>query len=231
MKLFQPKPAFGLPCPSAFCVKLETYLRMTETPYEVREGDPRQAPKGKVPWIEDDGRVIGDSSLIIDYLKDKHGDLLDGRLTPQQYAQGHAVQRMLEEHLYYVSSYSKWVEDSGFAIYAAELFAGMPAEQLEHVPPMVRQKVIDKLHAQGIARHSRDEVYSMGNKDVSAFESMLGNGPYLFGDEPTSFDACAFGVIGNIKDGPFDNPVRDRIRASANLTRYIEQIREKWFGN
>ena len=71
----------------------------------------------------------------------------------------------------------------------------------------------------------------MGNKDVSAFESMLGNGPYLFGDEPTSFDACAFGVIGNIKDGPFDNPVRDRIRASANLARYIEQIRETWFGN
>jgi hypothetical protein len=38
-------------------------------------------------------------------------------------------------------------------------------------------------------------------------------------------------VIGNIKDGPFDNPVRDRIRASANLARYIEQIRETWFGN
>ena len=36
--LHQPKRAFGLPCPSAFCVKLEAYLRMAEVPYELLEG-------------------------------------------------------------------------------------------------------------------------------------------------------------------------------------------------
>ena len=44
MKLFQPKRAFGLPNPSAFCVKLETYLRMAEIDYELALGDPREAP-------------------------------------------------------------------------------------------------------------------------------------------------------------------------------------------
>ena len=43
MKLYQPKRAFGLPNPSAFCVKLETYLRMADIPYEVAAGDPHGA--------------------------------------------------------------------------------------------------------------------------------------------------------------------------------------------
>lgn len=231
MKLFQPKRAFGLPNPSAFCVKLETYLRMANIAYELVAGDPRDAPKGKVPWIDDGGKVLGDSALIIDYLKQKHGDPLDGALTDLQRAQGHAIQKMLEESLYFVSSYSKWVEDEGFAIYSAELFSGMPEEQLKYVPPMVRKRAIEKLHAQGIARHGRDEVYELGIKDVLAFDRLLGAGPFLFGEQPTSFDASAFGVIGNLKDGPFVSPVRDVINSNRNIAEYIDRIRRKYFAD
>jgi glutathione S-transferase len=231
MKLFQPARAFGLPNPSAFCVKLELYMRMAGIPYELAVGDPRDAPKGKVPWIEDDGHVLGDSTFVIEYLKAKHGDPLDGELTPRQQALGHATQVMLEENLYYVSSYSKWVEDDGFAIYSAELFAGMPAEQLEYIPAMVRKRVIEKLTAQGIGRHARQEVYAIGIKDVLAFSELLGDGPFLFGERPTSFDACAFGVIGNIKDGPFAGPVRDTANSTANIAEYIDRIRHQYFSD
>jgi glutathione S-transferase len=231
LKLFQPRRAFGLPNPSAFCVKLETYLRMAGIPYEVAVGDPRDAPKGKVPWIDDAGHVLGDSAFIINYLKQTCGDPLDGRLTPQQQAAGHAIRKMLEDSLYFVSSYSKWVDDDGFAIYSAELFAGMPAEQLEYVPPMVRKRAIEKLHAQGVARHSRDEVHELGIQDVQAFGELLGKGPYLFGDRPTSFDASAFGVIGNIKDGPFASPVRDAVRKIRNIADYIDRIRQHYFAD
>lgn len=231
LKLHQPRRAFGLPNPSAFCVKLETYLRMADIPYEIAPGDPREAPKGKVPWIDDNGHILGDSTFIIEYLKNKHGDPVDGWLTPHQQAVGHATQKMIEESLYFVSSWNKWVEDEGFAIYSAELFAGMPAKQLEFVPPMVRKRAIDKLHAQGIARHERDDVYALGLADVQAFGELLGEGPFLFGDRPTSFDASAFGVIGNLKDGPFDSPVRDRIRATANIAAYIDRLRDRYFSD
>ena len=231
LKLFQPRRAFGLPNPSAFCVKLETYLRMAKLDYEVAVGDPRDAPKGKVPWIDDNGHVLGDSTFIINCLKQKHGDPLDGGLTSRQQATGHAIQKMIEDSLYFVSSYSKWVDDDGFAIYSAELFAGMPPEQLEYVPPMVRKRAIEKLHAQGIARHSRDEVHELGLQDVQAFGALLADGTYLFGDQPTSFDACAFGVIGNIKDGPFVSPVRDAIRNTQNIADYIDRIRRQYFAD
>ena len=227
LKLYQPPRGFGLPNPSAFCVKLETYLRMAEVPYEIERGQPWDAPKGKIPWIVDDGHVLGDSSFIIEYLKRKYGDPLDSRLTPHQQALGHAIKKMVEESLYFVSSYSKWAEDEGFEIYSAELFAGMPEEQLE----MVRKMALDRLHAQGIGRHSSREVYELGIQDVESFTELLGEGSFLFGDRPTSFDASAFGVIGNLKDGPFASPVRDSIRNATTVADYIDRIRQQYFSD
>ena len=109
--------------------------------------------------------------------------------------------------------------------------AGMPAEQLEYVPAMVRKRAIEKLHAQGIARHSRDEVNELGIRDVLAFSELLGTESFLFGEQPTSFDACAYGVIGNIKDGPFAGPVRDKINNTANIAAYIDRIRKQYFSD
>lgn len=229
--LHQPKRAFGMPNPSAFCVKLETYLRMAKIPYELAYGEPKDAPKGKVPWIEDDGKILADSSFIIDFLKIKHGDALDSALTRRQVALGHAIKKLVEESLYFVSSYSKWADDHGFEIYAAELFAGMPEEQLKYVPDMVRKRAIEKLQAQGIGRHSADEVYEIGVKDVESFAELLGEDLYLFGDRPTSYDASAFGVIGNLKDGPFPSPVRDAICNTANVATYIDRVRQEYFAD
>jgi len=204
---------------------------MTDIPYTLALGDPREAPKGKVPWIEIDEQKIGDSALIIDYLKLIHGDPLDGQLTPRQQALGHAIRKLLEESLYFVSSWSKWVEDKGFEIYSAELFAGMPAEALEYVPDMVRKRAISKLEAQGIGRHNPEEVQAIGIEDVTAFGELLGDSPWLFGDHPSSFDASAFGVIGNTKDGPFPSAVRDHIRNTPNIANYIDRIRHQYFSD
>lgn len=38
IKLYQFSPAWGLPNPSPFCMKVETYLRMTGLPYEAING-------------------------------------------------------------------------------------------------------------------------------------------------------------------------------------------------
>ena len=62
--------AWGLPSVGPFCLKLETYLRMVKIPYQtVVDATPFRAPKGKLPWIEHEGKKIGDSGLIIEYLE------------------------------------------------------------------------------------------------------------------------------------------------------------------
>ena len=66
IKVHQFAPAFGLPNASPFCMKLETYLRMAGLPFElVNDGNVIRAPKGKLPYIEDDGRVVADTNFII----------------------------------------------------------------------------------------------------------------------------------------------------------------------
>ena len=96
IKLCQFPPAFGLPNASPFCMKLETWLRMAGLPYECPRGaDLRKAPKGKFPYIEDDGVVIADSSFIIDYLTKKYNVTLDAHLTPRQRGEALALQRQI----------------------------------------------------------------------------------------------------------------------------------------
>ena len=76
--LYQFPPVWGLPNASPFCMKVETYLRMTGLPYQFARGaDIRKAPKGKFPVIEDNGKIIPDSSFIVEYLKASYGDPLD----------------------------------------------------------------------------------------------------------------------------------------------------------
>jgi len=75
-------PAFGLPDPSPFVTKLETYLRMTGQPYEAVTGNVPKAPRGHLPLIEIDGKIVTDSTAIIDQLEAARSDKLDARLDP-----------------------------------------------------------------------------------------------------------------------------------------------------
>jgi len=82
IKLYQFKPAWGLPNPSPFCMKVETYLRMAGLSYEVIHGAvPFKAPKKKLPYIEDGTQVVADSGFIFKYLKQTYGDELDENLS------------------------------------------------------------------------------------------------------------------------------------------------------
>ncbi len=57
-------PAFGLPDPRAFVMKVETLLKMAKLPYRTDATGFAKAPKGKIPYIDDEGVVIPDSTFI-----------------------------------------------------------------------------------------------------------------------------------------------------------------------
>ncbi|MBC7396619.1 MAG: hypothetical protein H7333_04175 [Bdellovibrionales bacterium] len=50
---------------SPFCVKLETYLRMAKLEYKIKSGLPNKSPNGRIPYVNLDGKLIGDSGIII----------------------------------------------------------------------------------------------------------------------------------------------------------------------
>ena len=113
IRLHQYAPMFGIPNASPFCMKVETWLRMANLPFEIVEVvDPRKGPKGKVPWIEDQGKTIADSAFIIEYLQKTYGDPLhDGALDPAQRATSMALHRLIEDHLYWAIARGRFLDD------------------------------------------------------------------------------------------------------------------------
>ncbi|MDQ3775344.1 MAG: glutathione S-transferase N-terminal domain-containing protein [Pseudomonadota bacterium] len=142
IKLHKFKACWGLPDPSPFCVKVETYLRMVALPYErVECATMFRAPKKKLPYLTDGDRIIPDSGFILDFLKATYGDTLDGRLSAEERARGHALRRMLEESLYWPMVYSRWREDRNWAVIKPLFFGGLPPVLGDLVPLFARSRV------------------------------------------------------------------------------------------
>jgi hypothetical protein len=64
------------------------------------------------------------------------------------------------------------------------------------------------LHNQGTGRHSRDEIYAIGCRDLTAIADLLSDQPYFLGAEPSSVDATAYAFLANVLWAPIDSPLR-----------------------
>lgn len=228
--LYQFPPVWGLPNGSPFCMKVETYLRMAGLPYENRYVmNPAKSPKGKLPYINDNGMVVADSGFIIDYLKKAHGDKLDGALDARQRATAHLIRRTLEESLYWCALYDRWVVDEGWAITGPAYFGALPRVIRRLVMRMVRRATIRQAHAQGIGRHSREEVYAFGGADLKTLSEQLGANDFFLGSQPSSVDASAYAFIANLLWTPIDSPLTRAAKGHANLVSYAGRMKARYF--
>ena len=98
-------PSFEeLPSLSPPCLELETWLRMAKLPYKkviITAQSFELAPKGKIPFIDYQGNLIGDVFLIIEMFKQTERIDLDASLTPVERAISLAFRRTLKENTYW----------------------------------------------------------------------------------------------------------------------------------
>lgn len=232
INLYQFEPAFGLPNASPFCMKLETYLRMAGLPFAVPQvslGELRRAPKGKMPYIEDNGRTIADTSFIIDYLKATYGDQLDAWLTPQQAAVALAFQRLLEENLYWAVVHTRWTQPQGWALTKSAFFDTLPAPLKWFVPSLARRGMRREMHGHGMGRHTADEIVAIGRRDVTALADFLDAKPYFMGEQPCSLDATAYAFIANVLWPPVDSALKQHARQYPQLEAYCQRMRARYY--
>lgn len=217
----------GTPNPSQFCVKLETALRLAGVPHDVRyETNPAKAPKGKLPFIEIEGERIGDSTLILYRLTETLGVDLDRGLDETERAQSHMLQRMVEERLSWVLAYSRWVDEANWPTVKRALFAGLPFPLSLIVPRRARKSVRAALHAQGTGRHSREEIYDLGARDLAMLAALLGEKDFFFDAEPTLADVSVFACLVNIVGPDLTSPLKEAALGHENLVRHTERMGE-----
>jgi glutathione S-transferase len=222
-------PGFGLPDPSPFVMKSEVQLKMSGLPYRTAAGQPMTAPKGKLPYIEDEGRVVADSTFIRDHLARQHGIDFDRGLTPTQRATGWAVERMLEDQLYWAMLHVRWIDDANFARGPAHFFDRLPEAVRDATREQIRTKVRDALTAHGMGRHSPAEVAELGARSLAAAATLLGDGPYLFGEQPCGADATLFAFAAGFLAPIFEGALPQAAREHRNLVAYRDRMMNRYY--
>jgi glutathione S-transferase len=236
--LHQFSPNWGLPNASPFCMKLETYLRMANLPYTVvYEDNLDKAPKGKMPYIkddgeddgEDDGKKIGDSNLIIEYLNEKYGDRTDAQLSPSDRGISLAMRRLIEENLYWCMVYSRWIDESNWPITRSAYFGNLPPVVQQILPGLIRKDIRKSLDGHGMGKHSPAEIYAIGCRDLIALSGFLSDKQFFFGDRPTLLDASAYATILNFLKVPMESPLATQAKQLDNLVAFCDRMTARFY--
>jgi glutathione S-transferase len=214
---------FGVADNNGYGLKVLAFLRLAGIPFTHRQVfDASAAPRGQLPYIEDDGEAIGDSDTIIAHLIGKHRLAIDAKLTPAQRDTGHLVRRMLDD-LYWVMSYSHWQDERYRPAFLQTLRREHP-ELMEDGLRKAQEFNALRYHYQGIGRFPPAVAYARGIADLQVLANLIPAAGFLQGPAPGSIDAVIYGFIANIYFYEIDTPLREFVAARPNLVRHCTDI-------
>ena len=211
--LYAAGPAYGLPEGSPYVTKTEIHLKMAGLWYQKVPARPETSPKGQLPWIDDDGVRVADSTFIRAYLERSYGVDLDAGLSKAQRAHAWAIERMVENHLAWASCHFRFFDDDNFGKGPARWFDGLPGEARADAIDGLLDTVRTNLNIVGMGRHAPDEIVELAAWSLTALSETLGNKAFMMGHRPTSVDAIVFAMLAQILTPFFDSPLRRRAEA------------------
>ncbi|CAK8688777.1 unnamed protein product [Clavelina lepadiformis] len=217
------------PCLSPFNLKLQTYLRMTDIKYKPWFTT-KMSSKGKIPYIEHNGKIVEDSSFIIQHLNSEYKKDLNAHLTPAEKAIALSFQRLVEENLYWTLAYQRWLMDDSILDlipfpnrFATKLFSWYTSLKL-------RPELRKNMRGQGIGRHSEEEILKIAKLDLGAIADFLGEKEFFMGSQPSEVDAVIFGFVGlMIFTGSNSVSAKDVTENHPNLVAYVERMKQMYW--
>ncbi|KAG7208166.1 hypothetical protein KM043_016514 [Ampulex compressa] len=228
-----------LPSLSAYCLKVETWLRLNGIKYENVDHKMKfRSKKGQLPFVELNGEEIADSTIILRELSQKFGKDLDAGLTSEQRSVSHAMISMIENHLVWVVTCwrTKNLDQvlKGYKVNLQHaLGSRIPNGILNFFFKLTYgRKGARKVKAQGMGVHAPEEVSQFGCADLKVLSDILADKPFFFGDEPTTLDVVAFAHLAQIlyidKDTPYS--LRDYMQENCpNLVGHCSRVKERCF--
>ena len=222
-------PYFGLPDPSPFVMKGEMLMKLSGLPYETNRRGLAGAPKGKLPYIRDGETVVADTTLIRLYLEQKHGIDFDRGLSARDRGVGWAAEKMLEDHLYWIMIYWRWLNEPNYRKGPKNFFKRAPAIIRPLVEAMVLRRIRRNLHGHGLGRHSEAETTAMAARGIEALAQILGDNRYFLGATPSGADATVFAFVAGSLTPHFESPLRDKMLTMQNLVAYHDRMMKEFY--
>jgi glutathione S-transferase len=221
--LFSYPELFGVADNNPYGLKTFAFLKLCNLPFRHEHiFDAKAAPRGQLPYIDDDGEHVGDSDAIIAHLIKKYRLTIDDAWTDSQLITDHLLRRMLDD-LYWVMSYSRWRDLQFWPLFRDEILKTHP-----NVTPgsleAAQKYNFERYYYQGIGRYEPDGVYQRGLADLHVLAKLIPETGFLFGAKPSSIDAGIYGFVANIHFYKIATPLKTFVSSHANLVRHCEAI-------
>jgi len=215
---------------SPFVLKLEAAMRFMGLPYKKEATAPNKAPKGKLPYAVINGSIISDTSFIITHFKEVYGLDIDSGLNDKDAALLRGVQILLENSIYWVGVYDRFVVEENWAITKSYLQKTLPFVLRPIVPGFIRSGLSGQCEAMGYGVHNTNQIEeNIAMKDLQALSTQLGDKKYLIDDKPRSVDAMAFASLWIYTSSAHKGYFKENIFKFKNLISYVERIKQEFF--
>jgi glutathione S-transferase len=216
---------FGVADNNGYGLKVFAFMRLARLPFTHEHiFDASAAPRGQLPYLVDEGEVIGDSETIIAHLISKHGLTIDAALGARERRLNLLVTRLLDD-LYWVMSYSRWKDERFWPEFQAALLREH-SSLTEAGLVKAREFNAQRYYFQGIGRYAPDAAYARGLADLDVLDDLVSAGAYVHGADPTSVDAGIYGFIANIYFYDIETPLKQMVSSRPNLVRHCLAIHE-----
>lgn len=222
-------PHWGLPDANPFVTKAEILLRMANVSHKAEVGNLETAPKGILPFIEDNGLRIADATFIRIHLENKYLVDFDKGLSNADRAVAWSFEKLCEAHLHWLILEARWMNPENFTSNTAELFAKISPWKRFWITRKVSKQVKAALWFQGTARHERGELSQLAERDLNALAAFLGNKQYLMGNHVCGADASVFAFLLAAMCPKFKTPLRAFAESHANLRSYCGRMMRKYY--
>jgi glutathione S-transferase len=222
---------------SPFAVKLQTWLRMANLPFETRVSSPAKMPQRKLPVLQVGSELMADSTVIIDTLRQRHGDPLGDAARPfADRAVARAMQSLCETDLYFINVWFRWKQDANFARVNSVMTAylghlGVPRWVAPLAMRHIRRNMLAQLNAQGAGRRDASQAAEVGCSALAAVSDYLADKPYLLGDAPSTVDATVFGFLHTLLAAPIESPLKAFALERRNLVGYQARVLSRYWAD
>lgn len=192
---------------SPFCLKVHRALAYAGLAYESRRGSPRDFlrlnPAGQLPVLLVDGRVIADSTAIlaaVAQLSERHGGPSfapeDARARAEAWLWEDWADRALNG--YVVAA--RWADARNWPLVREAYFQGAPWFVKRMIAPMLRRKVVARLHARDFLRAGEEALWDDYRRVLDLLEARAPlAGFWCTEDAPTVADLSLFGQLQSLR--------------------------------
>ncbi|ODM93757.1 hypothetical protein Ocin01_12925 [Orchesella cincta] len=203
------------PCIATAPFQLETYLRVTNIPYEVSFCS--GANGHNTPFLTIGNKIADDFRSSIRLLSEKHYVDLE---------KDASASRKTASHLVEVMGILIWryIFDEGKSIKKIQ-----PIYPLEEVQGFMSDNIKEATMFQPIGRLSREEFVQTFFQGIQDMSAALGKHPYFMGQSPGIVDCHAFAILAQLMWNVPDSPFESQIRRYSNLVEYVARMRDNYW--